>query len=695
MALLCSRYYDVARQFFSLNLSPIYPNISAVLIGGSRIYSAKYGQDECCDSDWDGAIIVGTKLEILQLVNEQRSSLMAMLGIVREEFPELLVPKQFSPHWDHFDAVRIAGFDRLGMKRSVKILSLDYFSMPKTSLRILSFKDKRIFEGFGPTSVKYYRVQQALWLYGELYILHDPWAYTSPANDCAHRQPTAFGVTADLLVSGFWLHGHEPHGRMIQRYILAKYSTLLGSRVNTQSFAKHPRFSSEYRSWLAEELSNLHPQSDSLPEQPQCPCPYKHRRFLCGPAVTALDMSLASPSRQNTSLSTQCVERYKRSGTLLSQQLPPSAFFSNSTATVVMVPAATHDETAIKVFCKRSQYPQQEIQGASNASAFGLRIQLPHATSSGDLLYPFFEGKTESELRLSICRTSWSNCQDIETLLYAELVKAEDMLRLYNRCLTDCNTPKVEPKAQPIHRFFYSRLINDVRFSHLYGDSLSIGGGSLSAAKLLEKRWKVNGVIYPSLGALFELAIGELHPSSVQNASCPIVFGLGDAHGGNVMIGDNVSLNNGRHILYVDYEVAGFHPIMLDLAKPLYNDVFFSTLYMDVLPELPNTTTYSINDDLIEVDFPQQVDDITQAGFDIKRRYLLQPLFELAARHGRDLQKNIPLLSNALFVCATLTRDYSKHPGAFVRNMAAGIILSQAVDLEGFYLGLQCLRVEV
>lgn len=36
-----------------------------------------------------------------------------------------------------------------------------------------------------------------------------------------------------------------------------------------------------------------------------------------------------------------------------------------------------------------------------NAAAACIRVQLPHITFSGEMLYPYFEGKAESELRLS------------------------------------------------------------------------------------------------------------------------------------------------------------------------------------------------------------------------------------------------------------------------------------------------------
>lgn len=176
--------------------------------------------------------------------------------------------------------------------------------------------------------------------------------------------------------------------------------------------------------------------------------------------------------------------------------------------------------------------------------------------------------------------------------------------------------------------------------------------------------------------------------------SCPVIFGLGDAHGANVMVSNDVLSNNSRDILYVDYEVAGFHPIMLDIANALYTDVFFDTLYMDILPEVPETK-YEMAGNLISVDFTPKIDDITQAIFDVKRRYLLQPLFNLASTLGMDLEKDIPLLSNALLLCATLTRNYSERPDAFIRNTATGIVLAQALDLEKFYLGLKLLGVGV
>ncbi|KAI4117343.1 MAG: hypothetical protein LQ338_007570 [Usnochroma carphineum] len=697
MASLYSRYYDIGRQFIRLDYNPSYPTIIAVLLGGSSIYSVGDGVNERQGCDWDGVIILSTKLAIFQLVNEQRRSLMEVLGIVREECPELRVPDPSSPRWDLFDAVRFAGFDRLDIKRSAKILSLDHFTKPKTSLRILSFKDKRIFQAFGPMGTRFYRVQQATRLEDGLFILHDQLVHAAPATVCVHGQKAsfaAFGVTADLLVSGVWLHGHEPYGRLIQTQILANYSAFSRRHATIQLFAKSHRFSSEYTSWLNEELSELYLRSD-LPFEPlRCHCSFMERTFLCGKAVTSPGDFFAGSSVQSACLSSQAVELYKQTAASSRFQRPPSVFTSNSTAAEVALPPNMLGAKATKIFCKRSQHSQQEIEGATNAAAFYPNIQLPHVTSSGELLYPFFEGMTESELRLSFHRSGRSDWNAAETVLYAELVKAEDMLRAYRKCLTSRNECRSETAGQPIHRFFHSRLVQNERFREFYGDSFRIGGKTVSMAEFLEIPWKVNGAVYPSLGEFFRTAMDVVHPGSRQSMSCPVVFGLGDAHGANIMIASDVSPNNGRKILYVDYEVAGFHPIMLDLAKSLYIDVFFDIIYMDILQEVPETR-YEIEGDLVNVHFTPHVDDITQAIFDVKQRYLLQPLFDLVLSLGGNLEKNVPLLSNALFLCATLTRSYSKTPDAFFRNMATGIILSQAVDLEGLYSCFKTLGIKI
>ncbi|KAL9577657.1 MAG: hypothetical protein Q9212_006228 [Teloschistes hypoglaucus] len=389
-------------------------------------------------------------------------------------------------------------------------------------------------------------------------------------------------------------------------------------------------------------------------------------------------------------LSPEVVRLYNCEEPLLRLLRPKSVFTSNSTATKVTLQLQSPEIIATNIFCERSQNPLDEINGAANSATFPLNVQLPQVARSGELLYPFFEGMSESELHFSIHRGGFSDASEMETLLYAEMVKAEDMLQVYKESLRMPNDTPLDAVQQPIDRLFHSRLVHNTRLRESYGESVCLGEETLSMSEFLRAPWKVSGKIYPSLGELFSTAADVLHPQSEQYLSCPIAFGLGDAHGGNVMIADQIGQNGSREILYVDYENAGFHPVLLDLAKPFYNDVFFDTLYMDVLPNVPETRC-KIEGGYIDVQFTPDVDSLSQAVFEIKRRYILRPLFEHALSLGWNLENNIPLLSNALFVCATLTRNYSNNATALVRNTATGIVLTGAVDMDRFYAGLDTL----
>lgn len=214
--------------------------------------------------------------------------------------------------------------------------------------------------------------------------------------------------------------------------------------------------------------------------------------------------------------------------------------------------------------------------------------------------------------------------------------------------------------------------------------------------RLLDLPWVINGALYPPLSTIFRNALAVLHPQSTQMQTCPIAFGLGDAHGGNVMISSTLFPDNSREIIYVDHKVAGFYAIMLDLAKPLYNDIFFDTLYADIRPASEDIL-YEVDEESIKIMFTPNIDTVTQALFEIKTRHLLQPLCESIMEMGGDfkLERNVTLLSTALLLCATLTRDYRASHPAFFMNVAAGIVLSTAKDWEELYACFRLLGLDV
>ncbi|KAL8791306.1 MAG: hypothetical protein Q9195_005925 [Heterodermia aff. obscurata] len=167
-------------------------------------------------------------------------------------------------------------------------------------------------------------------------------------------------------------------------------------------------------------------------------------------------------------------------------------------------------------------------------------------------------------------------------------------------------------------------------------------------------------------------------------ASCPTVFGLSDAHGANILISEKRGPSHRREILYIDYEAAGYHSVMLDLAKPFYNDVFFQVLYADKMPDLPRID-YELREGVIRITLRPCEDQLGQAILEIKRRFLIAPLFEFAQAKGHDLEQHVPQLANALFACACLTRNFTGDWGNFFRNLGVGVMLSQATTLEALW----------
>lgn len=201
-----------------------------------------------------------------------------MLGIVAGENHNFSIPNPSSLLWEQFDAVRFAGYTETHSKRSVKILSLEYFSGVRATLDILSFKDGRLYPTDGPGPTRLYRVQQATRLPTGFLILHDQLVYQTPLASCVHGREAlfaCFGVTANLIASGACLFGQVPYGREIKTKILSYYSAVTQKQPTTQLFARHTRFSVAFTDWLSKELFFLNRRS-----------PLPHPRFSCGCPTT-------------------------------------------------------------------------------------------------------------------------------------------------------------------------------------------------------------------------------------------------------------------------------------------------------------------------------------------------------------------------------------------------------------------------
>ena len=479
-------------------------------------------------------------------------------------------------------------------------------------------------------------------------------------------------------MTGEWLFGEVACGQMIQEKILNAFTVAAKNAATVENFARCYRTSRKHLEWLAERLKILRPSIDS---SDHCGCSEIDSVFLYG-KKSSIPASTSFGNRSSIRcLPLKLATLGKIEEITAMPQRILSIFSSNSINFVTTVALESDKQSNAKLFCKLSSSQAQEIWGARQAALYFLLVQMPRLHASGYLLYPFFEGCSEAEIRLTFIQTGQSNRELLETILHTELAKAEDTFRAYRQSFQDPAKPRKHSK-QPIHGFFHGRVVDDARFNEFYKHGVQVHEDHLSLISFLSIPLVINQVQYPPLDEISRSAAMLISPSAV--ASCPSVFGLCDAHGANILVSEKRGPNHRRELLYIDYEVAGYHSVMLDLAKPFYNDIFFQTLYADNMPDLPDIE-YELREGVIRITLSPCEDQIGQAILEIKRRFLLAPFFEHAQGMGHDLEQHVRQLASALFACACLTRNFTGDWDNLFRNLAVGVMLSQATTLEGLW----------
>ncbi|KAI0459978.1 hypothetical protein F5B21DRAFT_523865 [Xylaria acuta] len=674
-------------SFLKIDPSSI-PEIVCVFIGGSRLYSPEQSGSSLDShrSDYDGIIVVKSKLDIYYLVSgkQRRQHLLDIIGIKIEERADPYVPEPDSPLYPEFDGICISGYDgpngSVSTKRSVKILSLECFSGNKTSLNLVSYKDKRVYNGINlGNELSMKRLQQVTTL-DQSVVLHDQWLYCTPHMDNA-KTLACFGTSAELLVSGACVYGENAYGKEFKRLMVRHYTYMTGFAPSMKSFTRYTNFQPFYANWLTRELAELSPTFLAMPFDPSSEGAKDHV-ILLGNTADARASATMFNSPYIRGLPVEVVAQFDE-GRVIKHESNQALFSHNSTS----YRATTLPPNAIEIFVKKTPYAKDELEGARMAMEFFPRITVPHLAHSGELLYPYFAGITQSDARLSYIRNGRRDITLLDFILHVELVKAQDTLCAYRQSLSlTCNTP--DPR-QKIQRLFYDRLLDDRRMRDFYGQGITLAGETFSLDRLLSLRWVVNNQEYPSLREAFDEAKSIIAPGSVPMVSCPAVFGMGDAHGGNIMGEKGEDIYDVR---WIDYEVAGFHPVMVDLAKPIYNTVFLETLEQLLMPGHVNLDLeYRIIREIntIVINFSPRIDSLTQAILDIQLRYLVKPLRDEVRELGGNLEDHVPLLSTALFLCATLARNFANSEQAFLTNFATGFILRRAQTWLQFAYGLE------
>lgn len=205
----------------------------------------------------------------------------------------------------------------------------------------------------------------------------------------------------------------------------------------------------------------------------------------------------------------------------------------------------------------------------------------------------------------------------------------------------------------------------------------------MSLENFLDIPISINGQSHGTLRYHLDRATHILDPERPAGLqSLPCAFGFGDGHGGNVLVSLDMSPPS---LLYIDYEVTGFHTPFLDLAKSIYLDGFFDAMYADLLYDdiLHKDDSGSIwvdwktGKDCISIDYGLALEPLWKTLAGIKLEYVLRPILKMLeqmAPSQRDTAEET--LACGLFCCALLSRDYSTRSDVFYLNLAIGVRLA-------------------
>ncbi|KAJ8122841.1 hypothetical protein ONZ43_g1064 [Nemania bipapillata] len=618
MAEFSKALQDYETSFLQANPSTV-PEVACIFIGGSRLYNPEKSVSSHPDhqSDYDGIIVVGGKYDAYNLVTDKRSrqSLLTLVGIERDEEFKFQVPPPCSPLFSEWDGIQVSGFDRANVKRSIKVLTLQHFNNGNQSLNIVSHNDRRVYTNPHWRNVlSVTTLAQATTLDTGM-LLHDQWLYKTQMDD--GKVVGVFGPVIDLLLTSACVYG-QGHGFEIKRMLLEYHASKTGYYPSVDSFTRQRQFSPHFIDCFGKQLTELCP---TILDEALIPSSFGEQAHMFIPGETAkTQVSAASICQYPDAreVSDEALAQFNEG--LVTRRDGIKAQFSPNSETYIVTTDASGD--SIDLFIKKSPYTQDELEGAKLAARYFHRAFLPRMANSGELVYPLFHGISEHDARLTYIRGGRKDTALAESILYVEMAKAEYTLRTYRNSL--CLKPSAPTSRQNIQRFFYDCLLDDRRIREFYGQGMTLAGQRYSLDRLLSFEWEINGYACSSLREAFDEAKSILAPESSEMLSCPTVFGTGDGHGGNVMFRPSNAKGGTSEFLFVDFETAGVHPVMIDFAKALCNDVFYETVYHSLLPKDESSSLNCRVDqdtNTIFLDFKPKTDPLSQAILDIKVPY--------------------------------------------------------------------------
>ena len=622
-----------------------------------------------------------------------------------------------------WEVLRFSGWTTEGSKRTIKICSKEYLEKAASTcalsyLGLLSHKVRRFIECSDIENGPRLYINQPIPATKDLHILcdFDFFPGTAPENspsDTTDPLTVSPGVSIDLFLTSSCLFEREPgFTASIKAGLPRKWQRLSGA---TKPLRIIPclylieAFSSDYTSKLQTEIADaMHLDASDTVSLAMALTPKAtdnqvyssdssevftkeskgYRTFILGPLYSRTWSFPVIVRPTQIVYPKTAVIRYDPI------ELPCTPFSSNSSGRyadimrpeddkfqqVYMKTSASELHTAEVLAQVMKHFPVENIQA----------ILAVHEEKSS-ISFRRFHGETLNEVRLQYhnghsplsSHLDRMHCRTEKWFIDLELRRARDVLVAYERSFGS-GVP-ITCSEQYINGLYYKRLLHDRRFREFYGacspGSLeSIAKGCITLEKVLEVPISINGQSYGSLRHHFDRAKYILDPRRPTGlSSLPCAFGFGDGHGGNVMV---TLSSDTPSLLYVDYEVTGWHTPFLDLAKPIYLDGFFNAAYADLLYEkIPHKhdgeniwLDWKIEKDQLSIDYSFALEPLWNTLACIKLEYVLRPVLEMLeqiAPSQREIAEET--LAQGLFCCALLSRNYSKRPDVFLLNLALGI----------------------
>jgi hypothetical protein len=307
-----------------------------------------------------------------------------------------------------------------------------------------------------------------------------------------------------------------------------------------------------------------------------------------------------------------------------------------------------------QLFFKSHAEPDSAVQEYYNAtilSEAGYHVVLPVHVERGSgkqiAFYPVITAPVMFDLARAT-EVAGEPSVPADDLVRYEQQECEKLLRIYDSTAQLCDAGK--HAEAPVHQLFWHRLTG-TRMKRFYENAhLALPNGaddSVPIAQVFNASWTINGVRQPAtIADLVEEAQSVLAPAQPALT----VVGHGDAHFGNVFLeGDGA-------YLYFDPAFAGRHSPLLDLAKPLFHNVFAQWMYYP--EEYAESSSVDVRRQAseISVDYARAFSPLRQQIFAAKLKYLVEPTLSwLRAAGAGQLSRRV--LDLALMCCPLLTMN--------------------------------------